>query len=303
MNDKLKKFDNIDYYSKAYIKSIAAEGDGDITPGHGEDLEGFDLSGVFPGLGAPDLEGEPDNNEAVRDWLLRRKNTLYPNEIRTKMEMEMPIEVDNPFTDPVEDVSDPFYPKGKEGNPNTEDISEPIVYDPFEPEPVEQQGPESEIDATQELGVPGGENTASYQCLNSSGNAFNDPETGGPISNSERCGELGGSWTQDDFNINEETPAEGRILSNKELNDRPDSHFLYVRPSCGGKDGEGKTKPRSCRMFPYRNKKGTINLPHLRNALARIPQARSISKQVRDNLTRKAQAILEKEKAKKSRGK
>jgi hypothetical protein len=303
MKKPLKKFDNIDHYSRIYKVQAAAEEEGGEIDSSDPGLEegDFDLSSFFGGMGpgGTSVEDQTSKKEAVRDWLLRRENTLYPHEIRKKMELEMPVEVKNPFADPEEDITDVFYPGGSDGNPNTEDVSEPIVYDPFSPEPVEQ-----EIDATQELGGPEGENTVNYQCLNSAGNIVNDPETGGNVFDSERCGELGGTWTLDDFNLNEPDepaggpPAEGRLWSTKEKNDFADSNFLYIKPNCGEKDSENKTKPRKCRMFPYKNKKGNINLPHLRNAIARIPQARSLSKQTRDNLTRKAKAILKREKEK-----
>ncbi len=55
------------------------------------------------------------------------------------------------------------------------------------------------------------------------------------------------------------------------VNDLPDSSFAYVGPG-GKKDGEGKTVPRSLRNLPYKDKDGKVDLPHLRNALARLDQ-------------------------------
>ncbi len=55
-------------------------------------------------------------------------------------------------------------------------------------------------------------------------------------------------------------------------NDLPDDSFLFVE-SGGEKDETGKTVPRSLRHFPYKNSGGEIDLPHLRNAIARIPQS------------------------------
>lgn len=52
-------------------------------------------------------------------------------------------------------------------------------------------------------------------------------------------------------------------------NDLPDSAFAYIEPG-GEKDSEGKTVPRSLRHYPHHNASGGIDLPHLRNALARI---------------------------------
>lgn len=56
------------------------------------------------------------------------------------------------------------------------------------------------------------------------------------------------------------------------VNDLPDSCFLYIQPG-GTKDAGGKTEPRSYRHFPYKGADGEVDLPHLRNALARMPQS------------------------------
>lgn len=79
------------------------------------------------------------------------------------------------------------------------------------------------------------------------------------------------------------------------VNDLPDSAFLYVE-SGGDKDPEGKTTPRNLRHFPYKDADGNVDLPHLRNALARIPQS-SLPQDVKDRLTAKAQSILDNQKA------
>ncbi|MEW6424984.1 MAG: phage protease [Bacillota bacterium] len=55
------------------------------------------------------------------------------------------------------------------------------------------------------------------------------------------------------------------------INDLPDKCFAYIEPG-GRKDEEGKTVLRTLRHLPYRDKDGKIDLPHLRNALARLPQ-------------------------------
>ncbi len=57
------------------------------------------------------------------------------------------------------------------------------------------------------------------------------------------------------------------------MNDLPDSAFLYIEPGAE-KDDDGKTKPRSKRHFPVMGADGKVDLPHLRNALARIPQSK-----------------------------
>lgn len=62
------------------------------------------------------------------------------------------------------------------------------------------------------------------------------------------------------------------VWSTAYKNKLPDSAFLYVAPG-GQKDGEGKTVPRALRYFPVRDDKGKLDIPHLRNAIARIPQS------------------------------
>jgi hypothetical protein len=56
------------------------------------------------------------------------------------------------------------------------------------------------------------------------------------------------------------------------VNDLPDSAFAFIE-SGGEKDGEGKTKPRSLRHFPYKDSDGKLDEAHVKNALARIPQS------------------------------
>jgi len=81
--------------------------------------------------------------------------------------------------------------------------------------------------------------------------------------------------------------------TNKYINTLPDSAFLYVA-SGGSKDSEGKTVPRSLRKLPYKNKEGKLDLPHLRNALARLGQPKTdIPDSVRSKLISKAKKILE----------
>ena len=72
----------------------------------------------------------------------------------------------------------------------------------------------------------------------------------------------------------------------KYVNDLPDSCFAVILPG-GKKDEEGKTVPRSLRYFPYKDVNGEIDLPHLRNALARLPQAN-----IPEEARRKAEAVL-----------
>ena len=77
------------------------------------------------------------------------------------------------------------------------------------------------------------------------------------------------------------------------VNDLPDSSFLYVAPG-GEKDGDGKTKPRSLRYFPFKDAAGKVDLPHLRNAIGRIPQstAPGLTKEKMRSLQDKARNLL-----------
>jgi hypothetical protein len=55
------------------------------------------------------------------------------------------------------------------------------------------------------------------------------------------------------------------------INELPDSSFAYVEP-CYGKENDNK----NARHLPYKDKGGAVDLPHLRNALARVNQIKLI---------------------------
>lgn len=74
------------------------------------------------------------------------------------------------------------------------------------------------------------------------------------------------------------------------INDLPDSSFLYIEPG-GSKDSEGKTTPRSLRHFPVKGPDGTVDMPHLRNALSRIPQS-NLPQSVKDRCTAAARRMM-----------
>lgn len=76
------------------------------------------------------------------------------------------------------------------------------------------------------------------------------------------------------------------------VNDLPDSSFAYIEPG-GSKDDQGKTAPRSLRHLPYKDKDGTVDLPHLRNALARVHQT-GLSESLRNRIEGKLQGIASK---------
>jgi HK97 family phage prohead protease len=72
------------------------------------------------------------------------------------------------------------------------------------------------------------------------------------------------------------------------VNDLPDSSFLYIAP--GGTKTDGKTDGAH-RYFPVKDANGKVDAAHLRNALARIPQASSLSADVRAACMKKAKAM------------
>jgi len=87
---------------------------------------------------------------------------------------------------------------------------------------------------------------------------------------------------------------EKAVWSTAYVNDLPDSAFLHIKPG-GRKDEDGKTVPRTLRMFPVRDDSGKIDLPHLRNAIARIPVA-NIAADLKTKLQTQARRMLEEQK-------
>lgn len=82
--------------------------------------------------------------------------------------------------------------------------------------------------------------------------------------------------------------------SAKMINDLPDSAFLYIERG-GQRDAYGKTTPRRKRHFPVRDADGNLDLPHLRNAIARIPQSNApgLTAAKKTALQNKARRLLE----------
>lgn len=88
----------------------------------------------------------------------------------------------------------------------------------------------------------------------------------------------------------EASEGEKVVWSTAMVNDLPDASFLYVEGG-GKKDESGKTTPRSLRHFPYKDGSGKVDLPHLRNAIARIPQS-NVPPDVKQRLQARARRIL-----------
>jgi hypothetical protein len=91
--------------------------------------------------------------------------------------------------------------------------------------------------------------------------------------------------------VDDDTKKAFAVWSTAFVNDLPDSSFLYIEPG-GKKDSEGKTVPRSLRHLPYKDASGKIDLPHLRNAIARIPQMKGIGADLKARLQAKARRLL-----------
>jgi hypothetical protein len=72
------------------------------------------------------------------------------------------------------------------------------------------------------------------------------------------------------------------------INDLPDSSFATIEPAY-----PEKTQDKQCRHLPYKDKDGTVDLPHLRNALARMDQIQPVTDSITiDELRAKAQKVL-----------
>ena len=100
------------------------------------------------------------------------------------------------------------------------------------------------------------------------------------------------NFSEDLWNgLDDDTRKMFAVWSTAFVNNLPDSAFLYVE-SGGKKDSEGKTTPRSLRHLPYKGTDGKIDLPHLRNAIARIPQMKGISQSMMNSLQARARKLL-----------
>jgi len=109
--------------------------------------------------------------------------------------------------------------------------------------------------------------------------------------------------TMADEGEDEEEDVEKATWSAAFINDLPDSSFFLIEGG-GKKDKDGKTEPRSLRHLPYKDASGKVDLPHLRNAIARAAQVKlkdgkTISADAAKAIQTKAQKILDSMKAEK----
>lgn len=74
------------------------------------------------------------------------------------------------------------------------------------------------------------------------------------------------------------------------INSLPDSSFAVIE----GDYKSGKTKDKRCRHLPFKDKDGKVDLPHLRNAFARVNQIKPFSgPETAEELREKALRVLE----------
>lgn len=92
----------------------------------------------------------------------------------------------------------------------------------------------------------------------------------------------------------EKVDAKKAVWSTAFINTLPDSSFLYIEPG-KSKDSDGKTVPRTARHFPVKDANGKVDLPHLRNAIARIPQSNApgLTPDKKKSLQDKARRMLD----------
>ena len=83
----------------------------------------------------------------------------------------------------------------------------------------------------------------------------------------------------------------------KYRNSLPDSSFAVIEPAYLNNE----TKNKNCRHLPYRDINGKIDMPHLRNALARVNQIKPVTDSITTEELRR-QAMITLEKAKKEIG-
>lgn len=87
------------------------------------------------------------------------------------------------------------------------------------------------------------------------------------------------------------TALRKRSWTRRYINDLPDSAFLLIREG-GTQDDSGKTIPRTLRRFPVRDHTGTVDRPHVANALARISQA-GLDDATKERVRAEARALLD----------
>jgi hypothetical protein len=84
------------------------------------------------------------------------------------------------------------------------------------------------------------------------------------------------------------SPAQEAEWDTAYINDLPDSSFAVIEPAY-----PEKTQDKRCRHLPFKDKDGKVDLPHLRNALARMNQIEPVTDSISTaDLRAKAQKAL-----------
>ena len=110
------------------------------------------------------------------------------------------------------------------------------------------------------------------------------PECGGETRRAERPG-AGKENRNDDLD-----EIEMAKWDRKYINSLPNGSFAVIEPDYLS----GKTDNKNARHLPYKDSKGKVDLPHLRNALARMNQIKPVTKSISTEALRaKAKKVLE----------
>ena len=86
-------------------------------------------------------------------------------------------------------------------------------------------------------------------------------------------------------------PEEKAEWTTEYINTLPNSSFAVIEPAYL----EGKTEDKNCRHLPFKDENGEVDLPHYRNALARVNQIKPVTDSISEaDLRSQAAAELEK---------
>lgn len=89
--------------------------------------------------------------------------------------------------------------------------------------------------------------------------------------------------------VSQEKAVKEREWDTAYINDLPDSAFAVIEPAYK----QGKTKDKRARHLPYKDANGKVDLPHLRNALARMNQIKPVTDSISaDELRAQARRVL-----------
>jgi hypothetical protein len=120
------------------------------------------------------------------------------------------------------------------------------------------------------------------------GDTHNDVITGGGFTNKPIAKGMAPINFSEVFE--ERDPKQFAVWSSAYVNNLPDSSFAWIEP--GGSKVNGKTTPSSKRHLPYKDANGNVDLPHVRNMLARVKQVKGIPPAVVSRVTTLGERLL-----------